>query len=144
MPLYDYRCERGHRYEKRESFGAPAEQPCDRCGATARRLINAPAIAFKGSGWYKTDSRGKDPRRSRAGAAAESSSNGDGGERSSGASGDAASGTSNGDGGSADSKASTNGKNGKNAAAAKSGKNATNGKARKSGKAGKGGKAAAD
>ena len=56
MPLYDYQCEAGHRYEKRESFGAPAQQPCDQCGKPARRLLNAPPIVFKGSGWYKTDS----------------------------------------------------------------------------------------
>ena len=55
MPLYDYQCEAGHRYEKRESFGAPAQQPCERCGKPARRLLNAPPIVFKGSGWYKTD-----------------------------------------------------------------------------------------
>ncbi|HRC63168.1 MAG TPA: zinc ribbon domain-containing protein [Dehalococcoidia bacterium] len=57
MPLYDYQCEAGHRYEKRESFGAPAQQPCDQCGKPARRLLNAPPIVFKGSGWYVTDSK---------------------------------------------------------------------------------------
>ena len=56
MPLYDYQCEAGHRYEKREPFGSPAQQPCERCGKPARRLLNAPPIVFKGSGWYKTDS----------------------------------------------------------------------------------------
>jgi len=57
VPLYDYQCEAGHRYEKRESFGAPAQQPCDQCGKPARRLLNAPPIVFKGSGWYVTDSK---------------------------------------------------------------------------------------
>ena len=57
MPLYDYRCENGHRYERQEPFGSPTTQPCKRCGSPARRLLNTPAIAFKGSGWYKTDSR---------------------------------------------------------------------------------------
>lgn len=57
MPLYDYQCEAGHRYEKRESFGAPAQQPCEQCGKPARRLLNAPPIVFKGSGWYVTDSK---------------------------------------------------------------------------------------
>lgn len=57
MPLYDYQCEAGHRYEKRESFGSPAQQPCDQCGKPARRLLNAPPILFKGSGWYVTDSK---------------------------------------------------------------------------------------
>lgn len=66
MPLYDYKCEAGHRYEKRESFGSPPEQPCDRCGKSARRLLNVPPLIFKGSGWYKTDSRGKEPGRKRS------------------------------------------------------------------------------
>ena len=56
MPLYDYQCEAGHRYEKREPFGSPPQQPCETCGKLARRLLNAPPIVFKGSGWYKTDS----------------------------------------------------------------------------------------
>lgn len=56
MPLYDYVCEAGHRVEKREPFGSPAHQPCDKCGKPAHRLLNAPPILFKGSGWYSTDS----------------------------------------------------------------------------------------
>jgi putative FmdB family regulatory protein len=58
MPLYDYRCDKGHRYEAQEPFGSPPTQPCRRCGSPAKRLLTVPAIAFKGSGWYKTDSRG--------------------------------------------------------------------------------------
>lgn len=57
MPKYDYRCGAGHTYEKREGFDAPATQPCQECGLEARRLLNAPAIVFKGSGWYVNDSR---------------------------------------------------------------------------------------
>lgn len=58
MPKYDYRCSAcGVQYEKRESFSAPAVQPCQECGAEARRVLTPPAIVFKGSGWYKTDSR---------------------------------------------------------------------------------------
>jgi putative FmdB family regulatory protein len=56
VPLYDYQCEAGHRVEKREPFGSPAHQPCDKCGRPAHRLLNAPPILFKGSGWYSTDS----------------------------------------------------------------------------------------
>lgn len=62
MPTYDYRCDEGHRYEKREPFGSPAQQPCDECGETARRVIHAPPVVFKGSGWYKTDSRSTSKR----------------------------------------------------------------------------------
>jgi putative FmdB family regulatory protein len=58
MPTYEYRCEGGHAYEKRESFSAPARQKCPTCGKPAARVIFAPPIVFKGSGFYATDSRG--------------------------------------------------------------------------------------
>ena len=57
MPKYDYRCSAGHQYEKREGFDAPAVQVCEVCGVEARRVLTPPAIVFKGSGWYVTDSR---------------------------------------------------------------------------------------
>lgn len=57
MPLYDYRCEAGHRYEKREPFGSSPHPPCDRCGKPAHRVLTAPTVVFKGSGWYSTDSQ---------------------------------------------------------------------------------------
>ena len=62
MPTYDYRCDSGHRYDKRQPFGSPPEQPCDECGETARRVIHAPPVVFKGSGWYATDSRSTSKR----------------------------------------------------------------------------------
>ena len=59
MPTYEYVCEGcGSRYEKRESFSAPARQKCPTCGKRANRVLHAPPIVFKGSGFYKTDSRG--------------------------------------------------------------------------------------
>ena len=58
MPTYEYRCTKcGHLYEKREGFDAPARQRCSRCGAEARRVIHAPPILFKTSGFYVTDNR---------------------------------------------------------------------------------------
>lgn len=61
MPTYAYRCEScGNEYEKRESFSAPARQKCPNCGKNAQRVLFAPPIVFKGSGFYKTDSRGSD------------------------------------------------------------------------------------
>lgn len=60
MPTYQYRCGGcGHTYERREGFDAPSEHLCPRCGALARRLFSPPAILYKGSGFYTTDSRGK-------------------------------------------------------------------------------------
>jgi putative FmdB family regulatory protein len=61
VPTYDYRCDSCKKtYELRESFSAPMEHTCEKCGkGTAKRLLSAPRIVFKGSGWYATDSRGK-------------------------------------------------------------------------------------
>lgn len=61
MPIYEYRCpDCAHEYEKREGFDAPAAQKCPQCGGTAQRVIHAPPIVFKGSGFYVTDSRKPD------------------------------------------------------------------------------------
>jgi len=59
LPTYEYACEScGKRYEKREGFDAPARQKCQFCGKAANRVLFAPPVVFKGSGFYKTDSRG--------------------------------------------------------------------------------------
>jgi len=57
VPTYEYECSAGHRYEKREGFDASATQRCARCRRIARRVLHAPSIVFKGSGFYVTDSR---------------------------------------------------------------------------------------
>ena len=58
MPIYEYACEKcSNRYEKREGFDAPARQRCPKCRGTALRVLHAPPIVFKGSGFYVTDSR---------------------------------------------------------------------------------------
>ncbi|GAB4320512.1 MAG: zinc ribbon domain-containing protein [Dehalococcoidia bacterium] len=59
MPRYDYRCDScGKTYELIQSFSAESTHTCEKCGnGTARRLLSAPPIVFKGSGWYVTDSR---------------------------------------------------------------------------------------
>lgn len=56
MPLYEYKCAKcGKRFEKIENVSAPERQKCPKCGGRAERQIAAPAIQFKGSGWYVTD-----------------------------------------------------------------------------------------
>lgn len=56
MPTYEYRCTACHvTYERREGFDAPAQQDCPECGGLARRVLHAPPIIFKGSGFYTTD-----------------------------------------------------------------------------------------
>ncbi len=60
MPLYEYKCQKcGHRFEKIESMNASTTKKCPKCGATAERMLAAPAIQFKGTGWYVTDYAGK-------------------------------------------------------------------------------------
>ncbi len=55
LPLYEFRCKQcGHVFEKIQSFSAP-DQPCPRCQGEVERLLSAPAIQFKGSGFYLTD-----------------------------------------------------------------------------------------
>lgn len=60
VPLYEYKCVKcGHRFEKIESVSASEIKKCPKCGAKAERMLNAPAIQFKGTGWYVTDYAGK-------------------------------------------------------------------------------------
>jgi putative FmdB family regulatory protein len=55
MPLYEYECDRGHRFERIVKFSDPPIETCPECGATVHKLMSSPAIQFKGSGWYITD-----------------------------------------------------------------------------------------
>lgn len=55
MPLYEYECERGHRFERIVKFSDPPLETCPTCGGTVRKLMSSPAIQFKGSGFYITD-----------------------------------------------------------------------------------------
>ncbi|TAN23448.1 MAG: zinc ribbon domain-containing protein [Acidobacteria bacterium] len=56
MPLYEYECQRCHRrVEKIQSFSAEPLKTCQFCGGPLEKLISAPAIQFKGTGWYVTD-----------------------------------------------------------------------------------------
>ena len=65
MPLYEYECTKcGHRFEVIRKFSDPHEKKCPVCKGAVRKLLSAPAIQFKGTGWYITDySRrgGRDP-----------------------------------------------------------------------------------
>jgi len=55
MPLYEYECDNGHRFEKIQKFSDPQATECPTCGAPVHKLFSSPAIQFKGSGWYITD-----------------------------------------------------------------------------------------
>ena len=56
MPLYEYLCKKcGHRFEKIQKFSDKLVKKCPECGGTVEQVISAPAVQFKGSGWYVTD-----------------------------------------------------------------------------------------
>lgn len=61
VPLYEYECEKcGHRFEKIQKLSDPDPKRCPECRGKLRKLPSAPAIRFKGSGWYITDYGRKD------------------------------------------------------------------------------------
>ena len=55
MPLYDYRCENGHIFEVMQRMSDDPITECEECGAPVQRVLHAPAVHFKGSGFYTTD-----------------------------------------------------------------------------------------
>ena len=60
MPLYEYECTKCHRRtEKIETLAGPHLKKCPYCGGKVEQTLTAPAIQFKGSGWYVTDYAGK-------------------------------------------------------------------------------------
>ena len=60
MPTYQYACtECGHRFEQFQSFSDDALTECPECSGRLRKLFGAVGVVFKGSGFYRTDSRDK-------------------------------------------------------------------------------------
>ena len=59
MPTYQYSCtECGHFFEAVQSFSDDALTTCPECTGKLRKVFNAVGVVFKGSGFYRTDSRG--------------------------------------------------------------------------------------
>jgi putative FmdB family regulatory protein len=60
MPLYEYECLKcGKRTEILQRFADAPLAACPQCGGEVKKLLSAPAVQFKGSGWYVTDYAGK-------------------------------------------------------------------------------------
>src|ERR1700743_3421028 len=60
MPTYQYACtnpECGNRFELVQSFTDPAASECPVCAGPVRKVFSAVGVVFKGSGFYRTDSR---------------------------------------------------------------------------------------
>jgi len=56
LPLYEYRCTQcGHHFEKIQSFSSAEETECPKCHGKLERPLTAPALQFKGAGWYVND-----------------------------------------------------------------------------------------
>jgi putative FmdB family regulatory protein len=112
MPTYEYACKAcGEHLEVVQSFKDDALTTCPACGGSLRKVFGSIGIAFKGSGFYRTDSRSGPPKekeQEKKAASSESSSSGDksstaakssGSEKSSGPEKSAGSGKSSGAGG---------------------------------------------
>src|SRR6476469_6779472 len=55
MPIYEYRCEKGHTFDVMQSMSDDPLTACEVCGAPVQKVLHAPAVHFKGSGFYNTD-----------------------------------------------------------------------------------------
>ena len=74
MPLYEYQCTKcKHTFEKIQKFSDKPVKKCPECGGPVEKLLSAPAVQFKGSGWYVTDYA----RKSDGGGSSKASSDGE-------------------------------------------------------------------
>ena len=55
MPIYEYRCEHGHKFEVMQRMSDAPVQICETCEAPVSRVFHPVAVHFKGSGFYNTD-----------------------------------------------------------------------------------------
>jgi len=72
MPIYEYRCERGHTFEVMQRMSEDPLTNCTTCDASVQRVFHPVAVHFKGSGFYTTDYGSK--KRSASGSSSDSSS----------------------------------------------------------------------
>jgi len=78
MPLYEYECKKcGHRFERIQRFSDPMVKKCPECGGKVEQMISAPAVQFKGSGWYVTDYAKKSSGASKSESKSDSDGKGD-------------------------------------------------------------------
>ena len=90
MPIYEYRCRKGHDFEVRQSFSDDPVSTCEVCGAPVRRVFRPPAVHFKGSGFYNTDygtrKRSREMKEAKEGSSSECTASKDGAKKSESAS----------------------------------------------------------
>jgi putative FmdB family regulatory protein len=110
MPIYEYRCKKGHTFDVMQRFSDEALTECEVCEAPAQRVFHAPAVHFKGSGFYNTDygtkKRSRENKEHKESAKKESSSSSSSSSDSKSSS-ESSSGSSNGSSGSSESTSSS-------------------------------------
>lgn len=78
MPIYEYKCDNGHVFDVMQKMSEEPLTECVECGAPAVRVLTAPAVHFKGSGFYNTDygtkKRAREMKESKEGVSASSKS----------------------------------------------------------------------
>jgi putative FmdB family regulatory protein len=74
MPVYEYRCERGHTFEVMQRMSDDPVTSCSTCEAPVQRVFHPVAVHFKGSGFYTTDYGKKSKGSSGSSSSSESSS----------------------------------------------------------------------
>jgi putative FmdB family regulatory protein len=72
VPIYEYRCEKGHTFEVMQRMVDDALTECTTCGAPVQRVFHPVAVHFKGSGFYTTDYGKKKGKGAKDGGSAES------------------------------------------------------------------------
>jgi putative FmdB family regulatory protein len=82
MPIYEYRCVNGHTFETFQSMADDPVTACEVCEAPVERVLSAPAIHFKGSGFYTTDYAKKGAAKPAGDGSASKSESGDGASKS--------------------------------------------------------------
>ncbi len=55
MPIYEYKCKKGHTFEVMQRMADDSLEKCTACGAPVQRVFHPIAVHFKGSGFYNTD-----------------------------------------------------------------------------------------
>ena len=64
MPIYEYQCEEcDHRFEVMQKFSDRPLKKCEKCGGPVHKVLSAPGLLFKGSGWYVTDYANSDRKK---------------------------------------------------------------------------------
>ena len=77
MPIYEYICSAcGHRFEVMQKITDHPVKKCEKCGGSVRKVLSAPALVFKGTGWYATDYANPERKKARK-AEKDGGSNGD-------------------------------------------------------------------